>query len=62
MSETDVREKARMEPHNHLPSEREREAMAILYEEGWTSRELAMVFEIQHKTVLRYVRDQGVET
>lgn len=48
------------EPHDHLPSEREKEAMAILYEEGWTSRELAMVFEIRHETVLNYVDQQGV--
>ena len=47
--------------HPHAPNEREQQALGILYEEGWTIRELAMVFEIRRETVCNYIDEQGVE-
>ena len=47
--------------HPHTPNEREQEALGILYEEGWTVGELAMVFEVRRETVCNYIDELGVE-
>jgi DNA-directed RNA polymerase specialized sigma24 family protein len=45
---------------NTSPSPKEREAMALLFQDGWHPDELAMVFEIQTKTVRRNLKYEGV--
>jgi DNA-directed RNA polymerase specialized sigma24 family protein len=45
---------------NTSPSPKEREAMALLFQDGWHPDELAMVFEIKTQTVRRNLKFEGV--
>lgn len=52
-----VRELAPFE--NPSPSDQERQAMALLYDDGWSVGELAMVFECNSETVRRNLKFEG---
>jgi predicted DNA-binding protein YlxM (UPF0122 family) len=45
---------------NNSPSVREREAMALLFQDDWSVDELAMVFECQAQTIRRNLKFEGV--
>jgi hypothetical protein len=45
---------------NNSPSVREREAMALLFQDDWSVDELAMVFECKNETVRRNLKFEGV--